>query len=165
MNQAAAMMTAKTKVIFSSLTAMGFYMRFHSAFIICIVAYVSPLFAEGTAPSSVTFKEHGKVRQTSEQSTLESLSTAESWTIYEPHEKRERTYRVIPFNQLMDKVYGPSWRKAEEILFTCSDGYQPSIPTAKFLKFDAGLAFPTGPTDTFELTNTLQNNEKINLGP
>lgn len=141
-------------------------MRFKSFLVWCLF-YAGPLLAESATQTSatVTFKEHGKVRQTAEQTTLESLAPAESWSIYEPHEKRERTYRVIPFNQMMDKIYGPGWRKAEEILFTCSDGYQPSIPTAKFLKFDAGLAFPTGPGDVFELTNTLQNNERITLRP
>lgn len=128
-------------------------------YLVAIVAHA------GTTASQLKFKDHGKEVQTNEQSKLETLSPAQNWTIYEPHEKRERTYRVIPFNQLMDKIYGTQWRKAEEILFTCSDGYQPSIPTAKFLKYDAGIAFPANATDTFELVNTLQNNEKILLGP
>ena len=90
--------------------------------------------AQGTAPaaSRLTFKEHGKVKQTTEHSAMEALTPAQNWTIYEPHQKQDRTYRVLSFNQLMDKIYGPSWRQAEEILFICSDGYQPSIPTAKF---------------------------------
>lgn len=126
--------------------------------------FTSAAFAAQPA-TSVTFKDHGKEVQKLSQTNLEASSTPQTWTVFEPHEKKERTYRVLPFNQLLDKVYGAKWREAEEILFTCSDGYQPSIPTEKFLRYTAGLAFPATATDSFELVNTLQNNEKISLGP
>lgn len=118
-----------------------------------------------TTAATLTFKDHGKELKKIDQINLELATSPQNWTVFEPHEKQERLYRVLPFNQLMDKVYGTRWRQAEEILFTCTDGYQPSIPTEKFLNFTAGLAFPSNATDPFELINKLQNDEKVILGP
>lgn len=130
---------------------------------ICLIVATSAV--AYSTESSLTFKDHGTEVKKLEQTALESLAGPQSWTVYEPHEKKERSYRVMPFTQLMDKVYGVKWRNAEEILFTCIDGYQPSIPTEKFLKYEAGIAFPENTADSFELVNTLQNNEKISLKP
>ena len=62
-------------------------------------------------------------------------------------------------------MFGKDWRKAQEIVFTSIDGYQPSVPVAKFLAHDAYLAFAHEDGTPFTMTNTLQNNEIVPLGP
>src|SRR5690606_35179343 len=47
----------------------------------------------------------------------------------------------------------------------CKDGYQPSIPVAKFLTYDAYLAVASADNTSFTLNNTLQNHEVVELGP
>lgn len=85
--------------------------------------------------------------------------------VYEPHEMHEVTYTGIAMRDLLQSVYKSDWQKMEEILFTCSDGYQPSIPMAQFIKYDAYLVFSRADDPKFMVTNKLQNNEKVTLGP
>jgi mono/diheme cytochrome c family protein len=61
--------------------------------------------------------------------------------VHEPYESREIPFDALPFPDLLDAVYGPSWREAEEILLTCSDGYAPTVPVARVLDHRAWLAF------------------------
>lgn len=85
--------------------------------------------------------------------------------VYEPHEKREVTYTGVAMRDLLQKVYKSDWQKAEEVLFTCVDGYQPSIPMTQFQKYDAYLVFRRADDPKFNVTNKLQNNETVPLGP
>ena len=81
------------------------------------------------------------------------------------HEGRERQYKVYPAQSVFDQMFGPSWRIADEIIFTCQDGYRPSIPVAKFLTYDAYLAVASADSKPFTLSNALQNHEVVALGP
>lgn len=113
----------------------------------------------------VVFKNDGKEVSTMSLVEAEKLSPIEVKIVYEPHEKKDVPYRAMSFNRLMDKVYGDAWRKADEVLVTCMDGYQPSIPVQKFLKFDAWLAVARTDQAAFQVVNSLQNNEVVGLGP
>ena len=59
----------------------------------------------------------------------------------EPYEERDVVFEAFPFADVLDLVYSPSWRSEEEILFTCSDGYQPTLPVQRVVDHQAWLAF------------------------
>ena len=42
--------------------------------------------------------------------------------------------------QISPAVYGSEWRKMDDVLFTCTDGYQPLLPVEWFLKHYALFA-------------------------
>lgn len=114
---------------------------------------------------ALDFKIKGKPLQSFDQKSLERNKNASSTAIFEPHMDQVITYVGIPFNDLMDEAVGKSWRLEEEILFTCSDGYQSSIPVSKFKRFKAWLVWSRKDGKTFEISNKFQSNEKVYLGP
>ncbi len=95
---------------------------------------------------------------------LEALGKPVDVSVLEPHEQKALTFKALPLDVVLDKTYGPEWRKQEELLFTCADGYQPSIPVALLRDHKAYLAvgMKSGP---FSITNHLQNDEKVDLSP
>lgn len=95
---------------------------------------------------------------------MQAKVAGKTFPIYEPHESRERRYTGIPFRELLTAVYGNDWKKSEEVLFTCSDGYQPSVPVDRFLKHDAILVYEVA-GEKFSLNNKLQNEKNIDLNP
>lgn len=115
--------------------------------------------------TTIEFKNENKTVKILRLDALDTLVTASSLMIFEAHEKRERVYQVYPARQLFDHIFGKKWKTAEEIVFLCEDGYQPSIPVAKFLTYDAYFAFASADDSPFRLTNVLQNNESVSLGP
>src|SRR5262249_3575946 len=84
---------------------------------------------------------------------------------HEFHEGKERLYRAVPMARLLRAVYGDAWKKADEILFTCADGYQPSIPVVKFLQHPGYLAVARADQERFTLVNKLQNHQLVALVP
>jgi mono/diheme cytochrome c family protein len=117
------------------------------------------------AGGELTFKNRGKTVKELSREQLLALVPAREITVYEPHEKREVTYRGVPFNTLLEKVYGDSWKKTEEILFTCVDGYQPSLPLSRFEGFTSYLAFERKGAKEFSLVDKLHSGETVQLGP
>jgi mono/diheme cytochrome c family protein len=113
----------------------------------------------------IEFKNKGEMIRTLRLDEFDKIATASPLRIFEAHEKRARIYQVYPARQLFDQVFGEEWRAAEEIVFLCEDNYQPSIPVAKFLAYDAYFAFASADDSPFMLTNVLQNNEMVKLGP
>jgi mono/diheme cytochrome c family protein len=85
-------------------------------------------------------------------------------TVWDPHENKEVKYKGYPANALFDKIYGSEWRKMDDVLFTCTDGYQPLIPVEWFLKHEALFAVERVGAE-FSVVNTTQANEKVTLGP
>ncbi|HEX8874043.1 MAG TPA: c-type cytochrome [Nitrosospira sp.] len=123
----------------------------------------TPAFAQN--PSRIDFRDEGQVIQTLSVDDIRAIAPGVSLKVFEAHEKKERVYRAVPARPVFDKVFGKNWEKAQEIVFTSIDGYQPSIPVAKFLAYDAYLAFAYDDGGPFTMTNTLQNNEIVPLGP
>jgi mono/diheme cytochrome c family protein len=115
--------------------------------------------------SPLQFQTKGKPVASWERAEIEKKTAPAELEVWEPHEKKLVTYRGYYFEPLLTAAYGEAWKKQEEILFTCSDGYQPSIPVDRFLKRRAFLAFARAGSDSFELTNTLQGDERVKLGP
>ena len=114
---------------------------------------------------NLTFKDHGRLVKTVSLGQLEELVGIKTVTVYEPHELDNREYRGFPLRDVLTAVYGENWKEAEEILFTCSDGYQPSVPSIKFKTYESYLVYTSPDKDEFTLVNELQNNEVVQLGP
>jgi cytochrome c2 len=113
----------------------------------------------------LVFKNHGRVVKSLSLEQIEKLIPAKTVMVFEPHESENREYVGFPANVLFTEVYGEKWRRAEEILFICSDGYQPSIPSARFKEYTAYLVYGRAGKKEFTLINKLQNNELVQLGP
>lgn len=112
-----------------------------------LLAASTALGASSAAPM-LTVKSHGKDERTFSLSALTKLVPAQMVGIWEPHERKEGRFQAFPMDQLLAKTIGEEWDKSEEILFTCSDGFQPSIPTSEFKAHRAYLAFAReGQTD------------------
>lgn len=118
---------------------------------------VSP---QASSPSQLNLKPKGSYTL----KDLQDLVKAQTVTVTEPHEHIPIQFEAIPLKDLLDKVYGPTWRQKDEILFTCSDGYQPSLPVQKILQHDPSIAF-SAVGRPFSIVNKLQNDEKVELGP
>lgn len=124
-----------------------------------VFAQINPIGA------TIEFKDHGKLIKSLQPSELGAVVAKQSLKIYESHEKKEREYNAYPARPLFDQIFGESWKIAEEVVFLSADGYQPSIPVKKFLTHDAYFAFANADGSPFILTNLLQDNETVELGP
>jgi hypothetical protein len=112
----------------------------------------------------LTFKNEGKVVKTLDLHGIRSAFPVHNIVVHEHQTGQDQYYNGVSFNYLMDEAFGKSWRNAEEILFTCVDGYQPSIPVAEFLKYDATLAFGKAEGGAFSLQSKIHN-KTVELGP
>lgn len=118
-----------------------------------------------TLSKDLVFKNHGKVVKTLSLEQIEKLIPAKMVMVFEPHESENREYTGFPVSALFTEVYGEEWKSSEEILFTCSDGYQPSIPCARFKEYPAYLVYGCADKKEFTLVSKRQNNELVQLGP
>lgn len=116
-------------------------------------------------PDKVEFKKEGKVVRTLSVDRLRAIALEQALKVFEPHERRNRVYRVLSARAVFAEVFGRDWEKAREIVFTAIDGYQPSVPVKKFLHHEGYFAFANEDREPFTLTNKLQNNEVVPLGP
>ena len=78
---------------------------------------------------------------TLDAAALHAAAEARDLTVFEPYESQPMHFRAWPLADLLDAAYGESWREEEELLFTCLDGYEPSVPVARLLEHEAFLAF------------------------
>lgn len=132
--------------------------------VICMnICLLTPAFSQ--TDTGIEFKNHGKIVNTLTLTDLSAISPAISLNVFEVHENRNRTYKAYPAKMLFNHAFGKEWQATEEIIFTSLDGYQASIPVAKFLAHDAYFAFSHDDNLPFTMTNTLQNNEVVQLGP
>jgi mono/diheme cytochrome c family protein len=72
---------------------------------------------------------------------LQQEIEAGALAVFEPYEAQEVDFVALPFAAVLDAVYGSGWRREEELLFTCSDGYQPTVPVQRAIDHRAWLAF------------------------
>lgn len=131
-----------------------------------MVGLTNLAFAQGSAINTkIEFKNKGEIVQILHLEEFAAIASERFLKIYESHDKTMRTYQVYSARSLFDHIFGKNWREAEEIVFLCADGYQPSIPVAKFLAYDAYFAFASADDSPFTLENVLQNNETVKLEP
>lgn len=124
-----------------------------------------PTLAFSQSDIGIEFKDKGQIVKTLTLSDLATVAPAVSLKIFEIHEKKDRVYKAYPARSLFDNIFGKEWEKAEEVVFIAMDGYQASIPIAKFLSYEAYFAFAYDSDSRFMMTNILQNNEIVQLGP
>ena len=120
--------------------------------------------ASSATAADITFKSHGKIVRTVSVSELTKLLAPRQITIWEPHEQKEASFKAFAANDLLKKIYGDSWKEAEEALFTCSDGFQPSLPTAEFNRHQGYLAFARNDDSEFSVMSP-DTHEKEPVGP
>lgn len=116
-------------------------------------------------PFAFVFRDHGKQIRTMTRDEIARAAAPVDVKTFEFLENGERSYKAVPFAALLTNVYGERWKNAEEILFTCADGYQPSVPVAKVAEFSAYLAFARNDQKEFTLVNRMENSAKVELGP
>jgi hypothetical protein len=117
------------------------------------------------ANSQLDFQDHGKEVKALNLEQLKKIGKPENITIFDPHQEAERTYSGFNINRLLDQVYGKNWQKTDEVLFTCADGYQPSVPVADFKENQAWLVYAVKNSKQFTLDNKAQHEKNIKLGP
>jgi cytochrome c2 len=123
------------------------------------------LSASGEEPA-LAFRSYGKPVATRGIAALEKAAAAQSVRVFEPYEQREIPMRALPFDRVLDAVYGNAWRSAEELLFTCLDGYQPTVPVARVLEHHAFLAFARDDAPKFTLRKLESGRwQEIPAGP
>lgn len=115
--------------------------------------------------SGIKFKNQEEVITSLLPEEFSALTSPIILNIFEVHECRERQYKAYPVRPVLDQVFGHHWRTADEIVFNCQDGYQPSIAVAKFLAYDAYFAVANADDSPFMLDNMLQHHEIVELGP
>ena len=71
---------------------------------------------------------------------------------------------AFPAVAVLRKIYGDDWKKSEEALFTCSDGFQPSLPVTEFDKHQGYLAFARTDDPDFSVFSP-DSREKVEAGP
>ena len=144
----------------------GMYLRIAASLFVCLPAWVlQPLEASAQNPPRVEFRKDGQTVKVFSVDDLVAIGTAVPLKVFEAHEKEDRIYRAIPTRPVFDRIFGKDWEKARQMVFTSIDGYQPSVPVEKFLAHKAYLAFAHEDGSPFTMTNKLQNNENVPLGP
>jgi mono/diheme cytochrome c family protein len=116
--------------------------------------------------TGLTFLLRGKIQSNHGFNETAALATAVEVRVFEPYESQPAVFRALPFNEVLDAVYGERWREEEEMLFTCRDGYQPSIPVARLIEYKAWLAFDRSGSDGFSILK-LESGERrpVELSP
>ena len=131
-----------------------------------LLAILLLLAAAPASAQSLSFADHGRAVRALSVDDARALVAPTDVTVAEPHESKPRTYRALDAVKLLDAVYGDAtWRKAEELLFTCRDGFQVPIPTTELSRAPAffAIGFPDGAP--FHIANEKQNEPDVDLGP
>ncbi len=71
-------------------------------------------------------------------------------------------YRGVAMKDLLPAVYGPGWHGLDELLITCLDGYQPSLPVEELVRHDAYLVFERADGRPFSFE---KKGAEVPLGP
>lgn len=130
----------------------------------CVVIF-SPAVSLANGTQEFTFKDHGKITKKISIEELKTLVTPVEKSVYDPLEQTTIIYKALPLNTVLEKIYGAKLKQAEEFLFTCSDGYKPSIPQDALSGAQPFLAFERVGQQSFSLINKLEGGKKIDLAP
>lgn len=108
----------------------------------CLVLLGAAAGAASDSPS-LRFESRGEPLGSRSLAWMEDVSTPKAVRVLEPYEAREVVFEAVSLDAILDAVYTPSWREQPELLFvfTCSDGYQPTLPVSRVLEHRAWLAF------------------------
>ncbi len=116
--------------------------------------------------AALAFKSHGADVATRDLAALTALAPAQTIRVFEPYEAQEVAFRAVRFDRVLDAVYGERWRREQEILFTCRDGYQPTVPVARVVEHAAWLAFAREGSAAFAIHKRESGRvQDVALGP
>jgi len=112
------------------------------------------------------FARHGDPVATMTIEELASVTMPRSVRVFDPYEGQPIDFEAFPLATVLDAVFSPAWREEEEILFTCSDGYQPTLPVPRVLAHAAWLAFDRVDREGFSIEKFESGtNHRIQLAP
>ncbi len=118
-----------------------------------------------SANDVLTFKDRGKELKKLNLSQLQELLKPIEVKIDSPHLPQKSAVHIgFLTTALLDKVYGESWRKRQEVLFTCEDGYQPSVPISYLLQYESFLTYKLD-SGAFEIPPKDKDSVPTPLGP
>lgn len=121
---------------------------------------------EGAGGPALAFARGGTPVAERDLEGLREAVPSSTVRVHEPYEDRETTFAALPFDRVLDALYGDSWRSEEELLFTCRDGYQPTLPVARVLAHRAWLAFERSDQESFTIRKRESGELKtVELGP
>lgn len=135
-------------------------------FCICLAVFSAGGLAGAEETSSLAFARHGESVANRDRDDLVRVSEPAWVRVHEPYEDREVGFRGVALREVLDAVYGEDWRHAEELLFTCRDGYQPTVPVARVLAHRAWLAFEREGDVGFTIRKHESGRwQRVELGP
>ncbi|GMU55757.1 MAG: hypothetical protein AMXMBFR33_49030 [Candidatus Xenobia bacterium] len=117
--------------------------------LLLLLILLAPVAASPRA--ELVFKYRGEPIKILSLTELEKMVPSRDLTIFEPHEKRNRSYRVIALEDLLKAVYEKRWEGHDELLITCLDGYQPTVPGPYVQAHRGYLAFASADGLPFRL--------------
>jgi len=118
------------------------------------------------ATRRLDFRNEGENVRALALSELTELVEPRRVDVFEPYEQEKATFEALPLEDVLDAVYGPTWRERDAILFTCRDGYQPTIPTRRVQRHAAFLAISRPGGAGFTIDKVEQGARKqIDLRP
>ena len=133
-------------------------------FFLSLLVFVPISSALGSTPQLTVLDKSGKAVSFTPLEMQKKFG-AEKITVMEPHELRKVEFIGVALDKILDEAFGPEWKQQDELLFTCVDGYQPSIPIQNFTTGRAYLAYGRTDQKDFTVHNKLQNEKKVPLGP
>lgn len=137
-------------------------------FALILVVLLGGLSASFDEDPELRFKRAGTTVATHSLDELRASLAPEDVRVREPYEEREVTFAALPFGEVLDHVYTPDWRNqpARLLLFTCRDGYQPTLPVQRVLSHRAWLAFERRDAEGFWISKFESGRrQRVDLSP
>ncbi len=120
----------------------------------------------GDEARGLSFALHSEPVATRDVDELRQAHEVRTIRVYEPYEEREVSFEAVAFDAVLDAIYSSDWRTQEELLFTCSDGYQPTVPVGRVLEHKAWLAFDRADEDGFSILKLESGSlRRVTLSP
>ncbi len=130
------------------------------------MAHAAAVAEAAPVASELSFSRHSERVATRDLEWLRQRVEPSTVRVHEPYESREVVFAALPFDRVLDALYTPSWRNEEELLFTCSDGYQPTIPVERVRSHRAWLAFDRADHSDFSIQKLESGSvRRVELGP
>ncbi|NNL85643.1 MAG: cytochrome c [Myxococcales bacterium] len=120
------------------------------------------------AEATLSFARFGEPVASHSLEELQIAVGAELARVHEPYEDRPVEFAALPLPELFDAIYSPSWRRERDlhVLFTCADGYQPTVPLSRFLDHASWLAFERLGAAEFAIDKLESGRRQtVSLGP
>jgi mono/diheme cytochrome c family protein len=115
---------------------------------------------------AVSFLDGGQLIASATAAELFAKLETYDMEVFDPYEQTRVTFEALSLERALDQAYGPSWRKHDAIVFTCRDGYAPTIPVQRVLDHRAFLAFDRrGQVGFTVLKDEESTKKRIDLAP